>query len=117
MNSRVAETVQEPSLPNSFSIFPVSDNYVLKVIFDLKNKHTTGYDEISSIMIKSCAFLINRVLAHIFNTSFVQGTYPTLMKIACINPIFKKGNREQVENYRPISLLPTISKMFRETHV
>ena len=62
-------------------------------------------------VIKHVATEISVPLSKIFNNSFQQGTVPCNMKIAKIIPIFKSGNSDQFCNYRPISLLPTFSKI------
>ena len=50
-------------------------------------------------------------LSHIFNRSLLTGIVPSLLKIAKVNPIFKAGDNQMFSNYRPISVLPAISKI------
>ena len=53
-------------------------------------------------------------LVHIFNSSFEEGVFPTQMKVAKVLPLFKAGNSSDVNNYRPISILPAFSKIFEK---
>ena len=73
-----------------------------------------GYDRISTSLLKQIIHVIADPLAHIFNQSLQQGVFPDLFKIAKVNPIFKKGDSHEISNYRPISLLPSISKVLEK---
>ena len=55
------------------------------------------------------AFLIN----HNFNSSLSSSTFPTALKYADVNPVFKKDDKSDKENYRPISILPILSKVYQ----
>ena len=54
------------------------------------------------------------ILSYICNTSLGQGIFPDVMKIARIIPLFKSGDKQNVSNYRPISLLPQFSKILEK---
>ena len=54
---------------------------------------------------------ISETLSNIFNESFALEVFPDHMKLAMITPIFKGGSMLDVSNYRPVSVLPTISKV------
>ena len=84
---------------------------IFKLIMNEKSNKSSGYDNLSINVIKHVATEISVPLSKIFNNSFQQGTVPCNMKIAKIIPIFKSGNSDQFCNYRPISLLPTFSKI------
>ena len=62
-------------------------------------------------MIKDCAENLAPVLSHIINLSLNSGTFPNLWKIAKVTPIYKSGIINAPENYRPISVLPILSKV------
>ena len=62
-------------------------------------------------IIKRLHFSIAPILCSIINTSFENGTFPKCLKSAYITPIFKQGDRKNVSNFRPISVLPTFSKI------
>jgi hypothetical protein len=82
-----------------------------KIINSLKVKDSFGYDEISIKTLKISAPFISSLLSYICNKSMLSGTFLTRLKYAIVTPILKKGNRENVTNYRPISLLTSFSKV------
>ena len=60
--------------------------------------------------------IVAKPLSHIFNLSIRKGTFPEVFKSAKVTPVFKKGSHQDVNNYRPISILPVLSKII-ERHV
>ena len=80
----------------------------------MKPKTSQGHDHISTKLLKETIYLILIPLTHIINQSFISGIVPETMKIAKIIPIFKNGNQEIMNNYRPISLLPAFSKLLEK---
>ena len=66
----------------------------------------------SNITIDACDSLKN-ILFHIFKVSIKQGIFPDRLKIAKVTPIFKSGAKDNVSNYRPISILPVFSKVLK----
>jgi hypothetical protein len=92
-------------------IIPVSEAEVINIIKSLKSKHTAGYDGISSKIFKERVHVISKPLTYICNCSLNNGIFPERCKTAIVRPIYKKGHKE-MNNYRPISLLMTISKVF-----
>ena len=91
----------------------VSPDEVLYLIKCLNVKKANGVDGISAYMLKATAESIASPLAKVFSLSLSSGKFPTLWKSARVVPILKSGNRSDVSNYRPISLLyiPIVSKM------
>ena len=71
-------------------------------------------DNISSKLPKTIVNEIAPILSHIFNRSLATGTVPSLLKIAKIDPIFKSGDNQIFSNYRPISILLSISKILEK---
>ena len=63
-------------------------------------------------MIKKSSHVISPVLANYFNKLMTSGTFPDVLKVGRITPIFKKDNPECIENYRPISTLPIFGKIY-----
>ena len=96
----------------NFKFKTVSEQDVNHIILNLKSKTTTGYDNLSPKLIKSISHIISKPITLLINQSFKTGIFPTKLKIAKVIPIYKKGDPKLMENYRPISLLPTISKIF-----
>jgi len=90
---------------------PVSEAEVNSIIKSLNPKNTAGYDGISRKILKQCAHLISKPLTYICNSSLTTGIFPERCKFAIVRPIYKKGGRNEMNNYRPISLLTTSSKI------
>ena len=94
-----------------FTFKTVSEKVVKKYIKRLKNTQSTGVDGMKTDMLKSCMDELVVPLTLIINTSLISGKYPSLLKMAVITPLFKKGSKAQPESYRPIAGLNTISKL------
>ena len=93
---------------------PTNHHEGANLISKLPNKKSSGYDEINNIMLKELNDVISTPLADIFNSSLNTGVFPDLMKLGEIVPLHKGSSRDEVENYRPISLLLTISKVLEK---
>ena len=94
---------------NDKSIFmsPVTEEEVLDIISQLKNKTTAGYDKITPSIVRHVKDKIVKPLVHICNLSLTEGIFPDKLKIAKVTPIYKKGDKSSFSNYRPVSVLPT----------
>ena len=91
-----------------------SSKEINKIINSLKNKNSSGYDEITTKIIKiSKPFIISPII-NICNKMLAQDIYPERLKFSLIRPIYKSGDKSSPSNYRPISLLPAFSKIFGE---
>jgi hypothetical protein len=89
-----------------------STHEITKIIKTLKSKNSCGYDEITSQIIKISEPFIVSPLTYICNAVLCSGKFPDRLKYALVKPIYKKGNRQEIVNYRPISILTTFSKIF-----
>jgi hypothetical protein len=92
----------------------VTENEVERVVIKLKRKAATGVDEIPDFIVKDCIHLLKKPLCFIFNLFITLGSIPDRMKVAKVKPIYKKGKKEDMGNYRPISILPTFSKILEK---
>ena len=81
----------------------------------LETKKSSGYDDISSNVVKRVSDEIFVTLKHIFNISLAKRVFPDKLKIAWVTRIFEKGNNTLVTNFRPISVLPCFSKLLEPT--
>ena len=102
--------------PNTNSIFfvPAHRFEIIDIVSHLKNKKSSGVDNINNFILKGIIPFIVDPLVHIFNLSFLNGEVPNVMKIAKVIPLFKKGDKQDVNNYRPISLLSSLSKVLEK---
>ena len=104
-----------PNYPNSMVMTETDKTEIIKIINKLQNKTSCGHDNISNKLIKGIKQGISDPLTKIFNKSINEGTVPTKLKLAEIRPIYKgKGSKKECNNYRPISILPSISKILEK---
>ncbi len=100
---------------SSIYLFPTTELELKKIVTRLKSKKSSGYDGISNILLKSIIDEIKYPLTIIFNNSLKEGVFPDKMKLAEVIPLYKsKGQKDIMNNYRPVSLLPVISKVLEK---
>jgi hypothetical protein len=108
----------EHFMPNppmcSFGILPTSEGEVIDVVNLLKASDSTGPDDIKPNIAKLSIAAIATPLTSIINSSFLTGQVPLDLKMAKITPIYKAGEKNKPNNYRPISILPFFSKIFEK---
>ena len=96
---------------NNFCFETISSGDVFKLLNGLKTNKATGLDNIPARILKLAAPSISDSLAYLFNLSLTTGKVPSEWKRAKVSAIFKKGSKLDIGNYRPISVLPVISKI------
>ena len=99
-----------------FSIPFVTETFSLKQLQSLKTDKTTKLHGLSAKYPKLSAQVISKPLAAILDLSIQSSSYPNALIKAQVTPIFKKGSKADVNNYRPISVLPIINSIF-ERHI
>ena len=99
---------------NNKSIFltPCTSTEILTIINNMKSSKSCGSNSISTNLLKEFSEMFVYPLVSIINLSLTHGVFPSLIKEADVCPIHKKDEKYRCENYRPISLLPNISKIF-----
>ena len=100
---------------STFIFSEITEEIVMRTINELSAKRSTGHDSISTELLKRIKAFIAKPLCLIVNQSLNTGIFPGKLKIAKVIPLYKKGDSTQLGNYRPISLLPSISKVFEKS--
>ena len=83
-----------------------------KIIRSLDSKKATGPDKISAKVVKMSAYIIDKHLTNIINNHLLRNSFSDSAKIASVRPIFKKGERTEIGNFRPVSILNCFSKIY-----
>lgn len=96
---------------NSMYFMPVLEDTVIELIQQLPNKNSTGIDEVPAKLFKECCFEFAHYITIIINNSVHLGQFPRLLKTAKVVPVFKKGDSQEISNYRAISILSNFSKV------
>ena len=101
---------------NKSSIFltPTCTTEITKVLEGLPNKCSSGHDNVNNLLLKELVTQITPILEVLFNESLATGQFPDRIKIADVVPLYKSKEHDVVDNYRPISLLLTISKVLEK---
>lgn len=98
-----------------FSEFtPCTTDELSKIISKLDSNSSSGIDNISTKTIKCIQNLITREMTDSINECLQNGTFPETLKVAKVTPIYKSSTKSDPGNYRPISVLPVISKIFEK---
>jgi exonuclease III len=107
------EYLGTPSI-NSCYAHPVTKIEIEKIIEQLDTNKSFGLDNIPAKLLKISKDIISEPLEYLINRSISEGIVPDQLKIAKVIPLFKSGDRTSPNNYRPISILPVISKIFEK---
>ena len=97
---------------SSFELKEVTISDVFKKLQEVNVARATGHDNIPNKILKIAAPVISLSLADLFNLSITTNTFPDDWKVAKVFPLFKSGERNDPNNFRPISVLPTIARVF-----
>ena len=107
------ESYLEPT-DSLFSLQIPSVNNVFSFLSKIDEKKATGLDRIPSNLLKMAASIVAPSLTSIFSKSILTGIYPNDWKAAKVTPLFKKGLKSDPNNYRPISVIPVVSKVLEK---
>ena len=98
----------------NFTLKPTTYGHVLKLLEGLNPNKSVGIDNLGGRFLRDGAKVLAKSITEIFNLSIEESIFPDECKIAKLKPLFKKGCKTEPKNYRPISLLPIVSKMFEK---
>ena len=101
-----------PRASSRFRMEEIHENLTLDLLLGLNIRKATGGDGVSARLLKTTAPAVAKSLTHLFNCSLRTGKIPQEWKAANVTPVPKKGRKEDVNSYRPVSVLPVIAKVF-----
>ena len=99
---------------NSICLTPPSAIEIFNTIMSLNPAKASGHDNISTYFLRISASVLAPFLELYFGKAFKYGNFPTSLKIAKVIPLFKSGTKHEAQNYRPISLLSSLSKVLEK---
>ena len=112
------ENIQTPHFPQQTTAeireIKITDDEVLKLLQETNPSKSMGPDNINPKVMKECAQELASPFAKLFNMSLQMNKFPTAWKIAHVTALHKKGAKNLVSNYRPISLLSCVAKLFEK---
>ena len=100
-----------PRVDKDFAIHAVDTSFVRSELAKLKLSKATGLDKISAKLLKDAASIIAKPVTYLINLTISTGEIPSQWKEARVTPIYKTGKKDDENNYRPISVLPLVSKV------
>lgn len=93
-------------------LMPTTPSEIHGIIANLDNDSAAGNDGIKALPLKYVSNIISPILSHLINRMLETGEFPDELKVAKVTPIYKGGGQVEINNYRPISVLPVFSKVF-----
>ena len=100
------------SVHSTFKFKTINNAITLQYLSNLTNSYGCDNDNINNTLLKSISIEISSYITLIINQSISTGSYPENLKLTKVIPIFKKNDKLKINNYRLISVLPVISKVF-----
>ena len=108
--------LKDINISQSMFMNPCTQDEVCRIINGFKNKTSQDVNGISMKLIKEIKDYIIKPLIYICNLSLMSGEFPNKMKIAKVLPLFKANDVHNVTNYRPVSILPQLSKVLEKLY-
>lgn len=107
INSKIPENVH-------FELPEIDETFVFNFLSSLDTSKATGLDGVGPRLLKLSAGVITKSITSIANECIRLGKFPTSWKQAKVTPLYKGGAKDEINNYRPISILPTLSKLIEK---
>lgn len=104
------QTTNQEHTTNLTKFKPITEKDLQQIIKNTKHNNSAGIDEIPGKLLLHCKDQLIEPLLNIINASISTSTVPTKLKTSLVYPKFKKLDKHNIENYRPIAILPTVSK-------
>ena len=99
---------------SEFKFHPIDTITIQSHLCKLNSKKATGHDVLPSKLLTIGSDILCYPVCNLLNMCISQGTFPNTLKYADVSPIYKKGNNTEAGNYRPVSILPSMSKIFEK---
>lgn len=99
--------------PNTSYFKQVTEELVLKKLKGLNLSKATGFDNTPARFLKDAAEIITPVITYLINLSIEKNHFPSKFKVARVIPLYKKGPKSDTGNFRPVSILCSISKLWK----
>ena len=100
---------------DAFRFTEIKESYVFKQLRSISVSKATGMDDIPAKLLKIANVYISSSLAHICNVSLKKDKVPDEWKVAKVTPFYKGGDKDDLNNFRPISILPIISRILERS--
>jgi hypothetical protein len=114
MTNPISQHVKMKVNTNTMFLSPITENEVQKAAKALKNKLSAGIDEIPDCVVKQCIKVLKRPSTNIYNASLESGIFTYQLKVAKVILLYKKGDRKDIGNYKPTTLLSVFSKLLEK---
>ena len=107
----ISSFYKQLNINSTFAFKPVDEETIVKLLQNMKKSKAPGIDNINGRFLRDGANIMGKPIAQLCNLSLSSSSFPSCCKTAKLKPLFKKGSKTDPQNYRPISLLPIISKV------
>ena len=104
--------INNRNMDRRFSFQEITKSEINQEILNLDSSKACQESDLPTKIIKANSDIFTEVIHKEFNRGLEVGNFPCTMKLANVTPVYKKGNRSEKGNYRPVSILPNISKVF-----
>ena len=108
----VSDNYEKRWLSENFGLVSIAEDYIFNILKNVEVTKAAGVDKISGKFLKDGARIMGKPISELCNLSMTLGSFTDACKIAKVNALFKKGSKTDPSNYRPIYLLPLLSKVF-----
>lgn len=112
---KISDTHPVKTGTENFQLKEETEEEIIKLIDRIKTDVAVGIDEINAKLLKDSKHIIATSLKQLINISYKTSTFPSCMKIAIVKAVHKKESTEDPSNYRPLSILPIVSKIFERS--